>query len=283
MARPSKEGLEYFSLDCRFSDSVKLIQAEFGLVGIGILIRLWQKIYGERGYYTKWDTDVALVFASECNVGANVVCEVVSACIRRGLFDKNLYDRFGILTSASIQMRFAEATSRRESQKVFADYLLIPVRKNWVSVDNNLISVDNNSKNADDNSQSKVKKSKVKNREISDDISLCAASPGEGDTGGKKQPKFVKPTVEEIRQYCEERNNGIDPEVFYHHYESNGWRVGKTPMKSWKSAVITWEKNRTKEGGAFDGGLCKSRSSHEGNDRTTHEECPWDFSSITIV
>lgn len=247
MARPSKEGLEYFSLDCRFSDSVKLIQAEFGLVGIGILIRLWQKIYGERGYYTKWDTDVALVFASECNVGANVVCEVVSACIRRGLFDKNLYDRFGILTSASIQMRFAEATSRRDSQKVFADYLLIPVRKNWVSVCNNSINAYDNSKNVDDNPQSKEKKSKVKNKEISDDISICADSQSEVVTGGKGKTKFVKPTVEEIRQYCLERNNGIDPETFYHHYESNGWRIGKTPMKSWKSAIITWERKRQEE------------------------------------
>lgn len=50
--------------------------------------------------------------------------------------------------------------------------------------------------------------------------------------------------MEEVRQYCEERKNGIDPEVFYHHYESNGWKVGKTPMKSWKSAMVTWEKNR---------------------------------------
>ena len=171
MPRPQKEGLDYFSVDCQFSDSVKLIQAEFGLVGIGVLIRLWQKIYGEKGYYTKWDADVAMMFASECNVGVNVVCEVVSACLRRGLFDKNAYDRHSILTSASIQMRFAEATSRRESQKVFASYLLIPVRKNWVFVDNNSQNVDNNSQNVDDNPQSKVKESKVKNIELSNDNS----------------------------------------------------------------------------------------------------------------
>ena len=55
---------------------------------------------------------------------------------------------------------------------------------------------------------------------------------------------FVKPTVEEVRAYCEERKNGIDPEVFIAFYESNGWKVGKNPMKNWKMAMITWESRR---------------------------------------
>lgn len=55
--------------------------------------------------------------------------------------------------------------------------------------------------------------------------------------------RFVKPTIAEIQAYCDERGNGIDAEYFYAHYESKGWRVGKTPMKNWKMAVITWEKN----------------------------------------
>ena len=59
----------------------------------------------------------------------------------------------------------------------------------------------------------------------------------------KKQKKFVKPTVEEIRAYCRERNNIVDAERFYDHYESNGWKVGKNTMKDWKAAVRTWERN----------------------------------------
>lgn len=55
--------------------------------------------------------------------------------------------------------------------------------------------------------------------------------------------KFKKPTVEEIKKYCEERNNNIDAEKFYDHYESNGWYVGKSKMKDWKASVRTWEKN----------------------------------------
>ena len=55
--------------------------------------------------------------------------------------------------------------------------------------------------------------------------------------------KFVPPTIEEVAEYCKSRNNNVDPEAFVAWYESNGWKVGKNPMKKWKAAVITWEKN----------------------------------------
>jgi hypothetical protein len=58
-----------------------------------------------------------------------------------------------------------------------------------------------------------------------------------------KRKAFVKPTVEDVAEYCIERKNDLDPEAFVDHYESNGWMVGKTPMKNWQSAVRTWEKN----------------------------------------
>lgn len=61
----------------------------------------------------------------------------------------------------------------------------------------------------------------------------------------KGKSSFVKPTIDEIRNYCAEKGYHIDAEQFWHHYESNGWRVGRVPMKSWKSALVTWNKNRT--------------------------------------
>ena len=53
--------------------------------------------------------------------------------------------------------------------------------------------------------------------------------------------KFQKPTVEEVKAYCDERQNGINPEHFIDFYESKGWRVGNQPMKDWKASVRTWE------------------------------------------
>ena len=62
----------------------------------------------------------------------------------------------------------------------------------------------------------------------------------------KKDIRFCKPTVAEVKDYCEERKNNIDADAFVNFYESKGWKIGKNPMKDWKAAVRTWEiKNKT--------------------------------------
>ena len=60
-----------------------------------------------------------------------------------------------------------------------------------------------------------------------------------------KVKRFAKPTIEEVSDYCNERNNDVDAEKFYDYYSSNGWKVGKNAMKDWKASVRTWEKNTT--------------------------------------
>ena len=62
----------------------------------------------------------------------------------------------------------------------------------------------------------------------------------------KGSSRFQKPTIEEIRQYCLEKGYNVDAEQFFNFYESKGWVVGKSPMKNWRAAVITWNK-REKE------------------------------------
>ena len=57
-----------------------------------------------------------------------------------------------------------------------------------------------------------------------------------------KRPAFVKPTVEEVREYCRDRKNGVDAQTFVDFYASKGWKVGNQTMKDWKAAVRTWEK-----------------------------------------
>lgn len=65
------------------------------------------------------------------------------------------------------------------------------------------------------------------------------------DTVPQRVTRFQKPTIDEIRVYCSERNNCINAESFYDFYESKGWKVGSSPMKDWKSAVRNWERRRT--------------------------------------
>lgn len=61
----------------------------------------------------------------------------------------------------------------------------------------------------------------------------------------KKSTRFTPPTVEEVRAYCRERGNKVNPDTFVDFYISNGWKVGKNPMKDWKAAVRTWERNES--------------------------------------
>lgn len=65
----------------------------------------------------------------------------------------------------------------------------------------------------------------------------------EEDTPPTKRTVFTPPTVEDVRAYCLERKNQVDPERFHSYYSSNGWMVGKSKMKDWKAAVRTWERN----------------------------------------
>lgn len=63
--------------------------------------------------------------------------------------------------------------------------------------------------------------------------------------GADKPPKrsrFVPPTVDEVQKYCQERHSSVDPVAFVSFYESKGWMVGKNKMRSWRSAISSWER-----------------------------------------
>lgn len=72
-----------------------------------------------------------------------------------------------------------------------------------------------------------------------------------GDNPRKRAPKkpFIKPSLEEVQAYCTEKHYSVNPQRFIDYYDSNGWKVGKNPMKDWKAAVRTWQHNGYSNGG----------------------------------
>ena len=64
----------------------------------------------------------------------------------------------------------------------------------------------------------------------------------ESDADKPPRTRFKPPTVEDVREYCSEKGYHVDAERFVDFYTSNGWKVGRNPMKDWKAAVRTWEK-----------------------------------------
>ena len=75
---------------------------------------------------------------------------------------------------------------------------------------------------------------------VSDSVNVEEAKPAEPAPARKR---FVKPELEEIREFCFEKNINIDVDRFFNYYESKGWKVGVSPMKDWKAAVRNWAKN----------------------------------------
>ena len=66
-------------------------------------------------------------------------------------------------------------------------------------------------------------------------------------SGAAPSARFIPPTVEDVAFYCQQRQNGIDPQSFVDFYASKGWMVGKTKMTDWKASVRTWEQRRKQE------------------------------------
>lgn len=177
MARPTKTGMDYFPLVCNVDDKIKLIQAEFGLTGFALVVKLFQKIYGERGYYCEWTRDVALLFSQENGLGYSVVSEIVNATVRRGIFDKDKFEKYGILTSRRIQQTYYDACQRRKNIFLNSDYLLISVTQKNESDSINSVNDNINSKIVSNNTQSKVNQIKVnKNKECSSSSPVAKAT-----------------------------------------------------------------------------------------------------------
>lgn len=159
MARPLKQGLDYFPLDVGFLQDMKVrrIIKSCGASAISVLIWLLGSCYRDEGYYIWWTEDLPFIVADEIGVTEGCVQEVVKRALQVGFFDAGMKEKHGILTSAGIQKRFLEVTSRRKAAFLRRDFALISV-----NVDNNSINVCNNSINVYGNEQSKVKKRKGK-------------------------------------------------------------------------------------------------------------------------
>ena len=115
MARPRKTGLDYFPLDVHMDINIQLIEAKFGLMGFGVLIKILQKVYGENGYYCDWDEDTTLLFLKK----NNLICyqeelgKMIEMAFDREIFDREMYEKYNVLTSKDIQMKYFEAIIRR--------------------------------------------------------------------------------------------------------------------------------------------------------------------------
>ena len=195
MARPLKDGVDYFPLDTVLDTKFELIEAEYGLTGFAVVVKLLQKIYREHGYYCEWTDEVALLFSKQLNEGCNVVSEIVRASVKRGIFDKDLFDKYHILTSNGIQKRYFEAVNRRTQINVIDEYLLVSDTQIWENVNKNQVIAYKNPENVCNNPQSKGKKSKLNKRKEEENAASAVVAAYESNIGSISRLVYDKLTA----------------------------------------------------------------------------------------
>ncbi len=128
--RPPKKGIDYagWSTDIFDNDTKidKLLDAQ-GTNGFFIYFYMCQRAYGSEGYFYKWGYDDCASTARKMCVGisSGTVRETVGYCLQIGLFDKRLFDEWGILTSRGIQKRYCAVVRDRDVKEVTAEYWLL--------------------------------------------------------------------------------------------------------------------------------------------------------------
>lgn len=189
MARPTKKGLDYFPLDVDFLSDLKVrrIIKACGKEAVHILVALLANIYRDEGYYVLWDDDLAFLVADEVGTKEGTVEELVRKAVQVKFFDKDIFDKYSVLTSKGIQNRYILATKERKKVELEFKYLLT----NEVNRSNISINGRNNSDNQGNNQQSKEKESKEK--EIKED-----ATAGESASLETFQKLWLFPNVVQV-------------------------------------------------------------------------------------
>ena len=162
MARPRKTGLDYFPMDTLPNEKLELLQAECGLPGFAIYIKLLQRIY-RKGFYLEWNDKERLIFTSKNQVKTTTVDAVIETCIKWDLFHQGLYESHRILTSEGVQKRYFEITKRRKNDAVFEEFILINAEETELIDALSMVSAAKTPVYTEKSTQRKEKKIKRKN------------------------------------------------------------------------------------------------------------------------
>jgi hypothetical protein len=249
MARPEKQGLDYFSHDINSNSDPKIeyIETVYGLTGYAIYFKLLEKIYSN-GYWLKWTDRDEIFMVKRYQMDLSVFKSLMTDFFNEGLFDRQLYEKYQILTSQSIQNRYFSAIERRKKVYINKIYLLsepeIPNKVvivyinglndniNNLNGDINGKNVELNGINADIGTQSKVKESKVKE--------------------SKERKTFIPPSVNDVKAFFQEKGYKQDiAQKAFDYYSTAGWVDSKgNKVRNWKQKMIAvWfkDENRSKE------------------------------------
>lgn len=130
MARPQKEGLDYFPFDVDFfsDDKIRILRGAYGNDGVTLYIYMLARIYKNNGYYLRWTDEVAELTASDLGISADLTRQIVAYLAKRSLVDSTLFSSVTVLTSPGIQRRFqlgVKTRAKKNAVKVERDLWLL--------------------------------------------------------------------------------------------------------------------------------------------------------------
>lgn len=228
----------YFSHDYNaMSDGkIKNLICEHGLAGYGAYWAIVEMLYNNANALRTQYKSIAFDLHTDESFIKSIINDFDLFVIENGFFG-----------SASVERRINERNHKSDKARESALY-----RWNKIKEDANALQLE-----CDGNA--------IKERKGKESIGEEREKEKE-DRKTKPQKRFVKPTILEISEYCQERGNDVNPTKFFNFYESKGWVVGKTPMKDWKAAVRTWEtkNNKPTEGVAQIDKICYFKSKYSG-------------------
>lgn len=122
-------GILYFPLKVNLPENIamELVEARFGLKGVAVVIKLLCKIYKGNGYYLPWNPEQRALFSNKAgrDISEEEMQGIVDILVEKGFFDRELYEKQGVLTSAEIQEAWLDATKRRKGRELSSlPYLL---------------------------------------------------------------------------------------------------------------------------------------------------------------
>lgn len=186
MARPLKQGLDYFpyDIDLDQDDKLGMIIGEFGDKGERLYTKLLCWIYKHEGYYSGWNEDVQLRFLRRytyCGFSMSFIEEAVPRFLKWGLFSKTVFDTLHILTSERIQKTWIDASRKRKDRIILEKVWLLSVTDGFKLEEIKLTAEETTQK------ESKVKEIKKKETKESNGVVPQHA--------GRKK-KLAKPEIE---------------------------------------------------------------------------------------
>lgn len=255
---------EYFRHDYNARNEIKLkrVFMKHGMAGVGLYWCIIEMLYENNGYIKK---DQIPVLAFDWRVDEELINDIIK---NYGLFESDESAFF----SNGVLKRLEERQSKSDKARASASVRWNNNRNATTIQEQNECNANAMRAQCDSNAiigENRIEKNSIiikkekenyclkeKDKSLGEDVSLSRndnqvqstfLADNENlvcDEQQQKERRFVKPTIEEITNYCKEHQYVLDAQYFIDYYESKGWYVGKNKMKDWKAAIRTWQRNR---------------------------------------